>query len=81
MPQVAPQLVIAASYNSTALNVSWNAIEQTRENVRGKLIGHRVKCTLLFVTCTISTVFYFNEICFFFLFYSQLLNCPFYYLF
>lgn len=42
MPQVAPQLVSALSYNSTALNVSWQAIEQTREKVRGKLIGHRV---------------------------------------
>lgn len=46
MPQVAPQLVVARSYNSTALNVSWNPIEQTREKVRGKLIGHRVSiCT------------------------------------
>ncbi|XP_060516307.1 contactin [Cylas formicarius] len=43
MPQVAPQLVVAFSYNSTALNVSWNPIEQTREKVRGKLIGHRIK--------------------------------------
>lgn len=42
MPQVAPQLVVARSFNSTALNVSWNPIEQTREKVRGKLIGHRV---------------------------------------
>lgn len=42
MPQVAPQLVIAKSYNSTALNVSWVPVEQTREKVRGKLIGHRV---------------------------------------
>lgn len=43
MPQVAPQLVYAVSYNSTALNVSWQPITQTRENVRGKLIGHRIK--------------------------------------
>lgn len=42
MPQVAPQLVVARSFNSTALNVSWNPIDQTREKVRGKLIGHRV---------------------------------------
>ncbi|XP_011135668.2 contactin [Harpegnathos saltator] len=43
MPQVAPQLVVAMSYNSTSLNVSWSPIEQTRERVRGKLIGHRIK--------------------------------------
>ncbi|XP_031782439.1 contactin [Nasonia vitripennis] len=43
MPQVAPQLVTAFSYNGTALNVTWNPIEQTRERVRGRLIGHRIK--------------------------------------
>lgn len=43
MPQVAPQQVYAMSYNSTSLNVSWLPIEQTRERVRGKLIGHRIK--------------------------------------
>lgn len=43
MPQVAPQLVVAMSYNSTALNVSWNPIDEIRSKVRGKLIGHRIK--------------------------------------
>lgn len=43
MPQVAPQLVSALGYNSTSLNVSWKAIEETRDNVRGKLMGHRIK--------------------------------------
>lgn len=43
MPQVAPQLVVAMSYNSTALNVSWDPIDETREKVKGKLIGHRIK--------------------------------------
>lgn len=43
MPQVAPQLVVALSYNSTSLNVSWSPIEQVRELIRGKLIGHRIK--------------------------------------
>ncbi|KAH0956722.1 hypothetical protein HN011_007833 [Eciton burchellii] len=43
MPQVAPQQVYAMSYNSTSLNISWVPIEQTRERVRGKLIGHRIK--------------------------------------
>lgn len=42
MPQVAPQLVVARSYNSTALNVTWNPINLSRETIRGKLIGHRV---------------------------------------
>ncbi|XP_055522931.1 contactin [Wyeomyia smithii] len=41
MPQVAPQQTIARSYNSTALNVSWVPVSQTRESIRGKLIGHR----------------------------------------
>ncbi|XP_066248303.1 contactin [Euwallacea similis] len=43
MPQVAPQLVLAKSYNSTALNVSWEPIEEIREKIKGKLIGHRIK--------------------------------------
>lgn len=42
MPMVAPQLIVGLSYNSTALNISWKPIEETRANVRGKLIGHRV---------------------------------------
>lgn len=43
MPQVSPVQVAARSYNSTALNVSWLPIEQTREKIRGKLIGYRLK--------------------------------------
>jgi hypothetical protein len=42
MPQIAPQLVIATGLNSTALNVTWKAIDQRREMIRGKLLGHRV---------------------------------------
>lgn len=42
-PQVAPQLVYALSYNSTSLNVSWSPVQETREIIRGKLIGHRVR--------------------------------------
>ncbi|XP_054726388.1 contactin [Anastrepha obliqua] len=43
MPQVAPQKPFAIPYNSTAFNVTWQPIEMTRENIRGKLIGHRLK--------------------------------------
>jgi len=43
MPQVAPQQVYSMSYNSTSLNITWQPIEQIRERVRGKLIGHRIK--------------------------------------
>ncbi|XP_060843865.1 contactin [Rhopalosiphum padi] len=43
MPQVSPQQVFAISYNSTAINVSWVPIDQSREMLRGKLIGHRLK--------------------------------------
>lgn len=41
--QVAPQQTIARGFNSTCLNVTWNAVEQTREKIRGNLIGHRLK--------------------------------------
>ncbi|KAL1110582.1 hypothetical protein AAG570_008110 [Ranatra chinensis] len=43
MPQVAPQRVSAVSYNSTAVNVSWYPIQETREIIKGNLIGHRLK--------------------------------------
>ncbi|XP_017882734.1 contactin-like, partial [Ceratina calcarata] len=43
MPQVAPQQVLEQSYNSTSLRVSWQPIEETRERIRGRLIGHRLK--------------------------------------
>jgi len=43
VPTIAPQQVSALSYNSTSLNVSWIPIRWTRETVRGKLIGHRIK--------------------------------------
>lgn len=42
MPQVAPQKPIALAYNSTCFNVTWQPIDMSRENIRGKLIGHRV---------------------------------------
>ena len=47
MPQVSPVQVAARSYNSTALNVTWLPIEQTRERIRGKLIGYRVIIVVL----------------------------------
>ncbi|XP_026492779.2 contactin [Vanessa tameamea] len=43
MPQVAPQQVYSRSFNSTSLNVTWNPIDQSRDRLRGKLIGHRLK--------------------------------------
>uniref|UniRef100_A0A1I8QBD3 Contactin n=1 Tax=Stomoxys calcitrans TaxID=35570 RepID=A0A1I8QBD3_STOCA len=43
MPQVAPQKPVAIAFNSTAFNVTWQPIDMTRENIRGKLIGHRIK--------------------------------------
>lgn len=42
MPLVAPQQVLSRAFNSTALNVTWNPIDQSRNYIRGKLIGHRV---------------------------------------
>ncbi|XP_017081684.1 contactin [Drosophila eugracilis] len=43
MPQVAPQKPIAIAFNSTCFNVTWQPIDMSRENIRGKLIGHRLK--------------------------------------
>lgn len=43
MPQVAPQQTSAKAFNSTSLNVTWLPVDQTRERIRGKLIGHRIK--------------------------------------
>lgn len=43
MPQVAPQQVYARGFNSTSINVTWSPVEQTREKIRGNLIGHRMK--------------------------------------
>lgn len=42
MPQVQPTEVSAFAHNATSLNVTWQPIEPTRENIRGKLIGYRV---------------------------------------
>ena len=42
MPQATPTQVSAHPYNGTALNVSWLPIDDTRENIRGKLLGFRV---------------------------------------
>lgn len=43
MPQVAPQQPVCRSYNSTALNMTWLPVDPRRDNMRGKLIGHRLK--------------------------------------
>lgn len=43
MPQVQPSQVYAIAYNSTALNVTWAAMDLHREKIRGKLIGYRIK--------------------------------------
>ncbi|KAH9425880.1 Contactin-3 [Dermatophagoides pteronyssinus] len=43
MPQIAPAGVNALAYNSTALNVTWSRLDTSREKMRGRLIGHRIK--------------------------------------
>ena len=43
MPQIAPTGVYAVAHNSTAMNVTWTPLDQNREKLRGKLIGHRIK--------------------------------------
>lgn len=42
LPMIAPQRLYSIAYNSTSLNVTWEPVEQSREMIRGKLIGHRV---------------------------------------
>lgn len=42
-PNAVPVEVSAWPHNSTCLNVSWKPIELTRENIRGKLVGFRIK--------------------------------------
>ncbi|KAH0545705.1 contactin [Cotesia glomerata] len=43
LPIIQPQDVYATSYNSTSLNVTWQAIPPVRESLKGRLIGHRIK--------------------------------------
>lgn len=50
IPLATPQKVLSEPYNSTALNVSWRAVDESLEVMRGKLLGHRVR--LLKITST-----------------------------
>ncbi|XP_049513150.1 contactin isoform X3 [Dermacentor silvarum] len=43
VPQVHPFSVYAMPHNSTALNVTWKTLDITRENIGGRLIGHRIR--------------------------------------
>lgn len=43
VPQVAPNQVSARAFNSTALNVTWLPMDLSRQQMRGKLIGYRIK--------------------------------------
>ncbi|KAF2368731.1 Fibronectin type III [Trinorchestia longiramus] len=43
MPQAQPTEVAAYAHNATAINVTWVPIEPTRDNIRGELIGYRIK--------------------------------------
>lgn len=52
MPQVAPQQVHVRGFNSTALNVTWKAVDQSREMIRGRLVGHRVSQIKIFLSLT-----------------------------
>ncbi|KRT79851.1 Fibronectin domain-containing protein [Oryctes borbonicus] len=43
IPLATPQKVLSEPYNSTALNVSWRAVDESLDVMRGKLLGHRIK--------------------------------------
>ena len=43
VPQVAPNQVAARAFNSTSLNVTWLPMDLSRKQMRGKLIGFRIK--------------------------------------
>ena len=55
MPQVAPSRVVARAFNSTALNVSWTQMDNSRVKMRGKLIGFRVSFYSLFFTISFES--------------------------
>ncbi|CAL4074562.1 unnamed protein product, partial [Meganyctiphanes norvegica] len=43
MPQVQPTAVGAWPLNATSINVTWQSIEASRDNIRGELVGYRIK--------------------------------------
>lgn len=43
VPQIAPNQVAARAFNSTALNVTWLPMDLSRKQMRGKMIGFRIK--------------------------------------
>lgn len=43
MPIAAPLDVSSSGFNSTALEVSWTEVEDTREKMRGKIGGYQVR--------------------------------------
>lgn len=43
MPQATPTIVTPKPYNSTSINVTWTPVDVTREKIRGKLLGYRVR--------------------------------------
>lgn len=59
MPQVAPQQVYARGLNSTALNVTWAPVDQSREMIRGKLTGHRVSLRKIQLNKSFSNFMFF----------------------
>lgn len=42
MPTAAPANVLADGYNSTAMEVTWDPVEDTRKVMKGRLYGYQV---------------------------------------
>lgn len=42
MPTAAPGNVLADAFNSTAMEVTWDEVEDTREVMKGRLYGYQV---------------------------------------
>lgn len=57
MPQTTPTIVTPRPYNSTAINVTWSAVDESREKIRGELLGYRVRNKLLKIHFTMTVLF------------------------
>ena len=56
MPQVQPTAVGAWPLNATSINITWQPIEASRDNIRGELIGYRVSSNVSFKILDIDDI-------------------------
>lgn len=60
VPIATPRNVWGEDHNSSALNVYWDPVENTREMIRGKIIGYQVNMLTLYkyiiIIITLSSI-------------------------